>query len=90
MGNWPCHRGRDGYSWILPLTLVDNFEWVEGHLQRFGAYNVDFDDPNYPRRKTENGSRFTGYRGRKRNYGGALGRSTYFQLTLQTTVKVAV
>ena len=36
---------------IGPWWII--FEWVEGHLQRFGAYNVDFDDPNYPRRKTE-------------------------------------
>src|SRR5690606_16754299 len=30
-------------------TLADNFEWVEGHRQRFGAYSVDFDDPEKPR-----------------------------------------
>ena len=30
-------------------TLADNFEWVEGHRQRFGAYSVDFDDPERPR-----------------------------------------
>jgi len=40
---------RGYYHW----TLADNFEWVEGHLQRFGAYRVDFSDPDYERRKTE-------------------------------------
>jgi beta-glucosidase len=30
-------------------TLADNYEWVEGRLQRFGAYHVDFADPAYPR-----------------------------------------
>lgn len=30
-------------------TLADNYEWVEGRLQRFGAYTVDFNDPGYPR-----------------------------------------
>lgn len=30
-------------------TLADNYEWVEGRLQRFGAYTVDFTDPSYPR-----------------------------------------
>ena len=39
---------RGYYQW----TLADNFEWVEGHLQRFGAYRVDFDDPEYARTKT--------------------------------------
>ncbi|HEY4223029.1 MAG TPA: family 1 glycosylhydrolase [Myxococcota bacterium] len=36
-------------------TLVDNFEWVEGRRQRFGAYTVDFSDPTYPRTKTKMG-----------------------------------
>lgn len=36
---------RGYYHW----TIADNFEWVEGRLQRFGAYSVDFDDPAYPR-----------------------------------------
>ncbi|OGQ26795.1 MAG: hypothetical protein A2138_03275 [Deltaproteobacteria bacterium RBG_16_71_12] len=36
---------RGYYHW----TLADNFEWVEGSLQRFGAYTVDFDDPAMPR-----------------------------------------
>ncbi len=30
-------------------TLADNFEWVEGQRQRFGAYSVDFADPERPR-----------------------------------------
>jgi beta-glucosidase/6-phospho-beta-glucosidase/beta-galactosidase len=36
-------------------TLADNFEWVEGRLQRFGAYTVDFDDPACPRTKNAMG-----------------------------------
>jgi beta-glucosidase len=42
------HRGvdiRGYYHW----TLADNYEWVEGRLQRFGAYHVDFASPDYPR-----------------------------------------
>jgi len=36
---------RGYYHW----TLTDNFEWVEGEKQRFGAYAVDFDNDNLPR-----------------------------------------
>lgn len=36
-------------------TLADNFEWVEGQRQRFGAYAVDFDDPARPRTLTAMG-----------------------------------
>jgi beta-glucosidase/6-phospho-beta-glucosidase/beta-galactosidase len=36
---------RGYYHW----TLADNFEWVDGRLQRFGAYHVDFDSEGYPR-----------------------------------------
>jgi beta-glucosidase len=48
------HRGVDvrGY---FHWTLADNFEWVEGRLQRFGAFTVDFDDPALPRTKTKMG-----------------------------------
>ncbi len=48
------HRGLDirGY---FHWTLADNFEWVEGRRQRFGAYSVDFTDPTYPRTKTKMG-----------------------------------
>src|ERR1043166_9591032 len=44
------HRGVDvrGY---FHWTLADNFEWVEGRLQHFGAYTVDWNDPSYPRTK---------------------------------------
>jgi beta-glucosidase/6-phospho-beta-glucosidase/beta-galactosidase len=34
-------------------TFADNHEWVDGRLQRFGAYTVDFSDPSYPRTKTK-------------------------------------
>ena len=48
------HRGVDvrGY---FHWTLADNYEWVEGRLQRFGAYTVDFTDPTYPRKKNKMG-----------------------------------
>jgi beta-glucosidase len=36
-------------------TLADNFEWVEGRLQRFGAYTVDFEDPSFERAKNAMG-----------------------------------
>jgi beta-glucosidase len=42
---------RAYYHW----TLADNFEWIEGDRQRFGAYAVDFDDVNRPRTLTKMG-----------------------------------
>jgi beta-glucosidase len=42
---------RGYYHW----TIADNYEWVDGRTQRFGAYAVDFDDPAYPRRLTKMG-----------------------------------
>lgn len=42
---------RGYYHW----SLADNFEWVEGRVQRFGAYSVDFDDPTYPRTLNKQG-----------------------------------
>jgi beta-glucosidase len=42
---------RGYYHW----TLADNFEWVDGRTQHFGAYAVDFADPTYPRRLTKMG-----------------------------------
>lgn len=42
---------RGYYHW----TLVDNYEWVDGRTQHFGAYRVDFDDPAYPRTLTLQG-----------------------------------
>jgi beta-glucosidase len=36
---------RGYYHW----TLADNYEWVEGRYQRFGAYTVDWDDAELPR-----------------------------------------
>ena len=33
-------------------TIADNFEWVEGTLQRFGLYTVDFSAADRPRRRT--------------------------------------
>jgi beta-glucosidase len=31
-------------------SLLDNFEWTDGHHGRFGLYAVDFDHPEAPRR----------------------------------------
>lgn len=45
---------RGYYHW----TLADNFEWVEGSLQRFGAYRVDFGDPAMPRTLTTMGQAY--------------------------------
>lgn len=42
---------RAYYHW----TLSDNFEWVEGDRQRFGAFTVDFDDAARPRTLTKMG-----------------------------------
>ncbi len=39
---------RGYYHW----TLVDNFEWTEGFMQRFGAFTIDVEAPGYPRSMT--------------------------------------
>lgn len=42
---------RGYYHW----TLTDNFEWVEGRIQHFGCYSVDFDAAGYPRTLNKQG-----------------------------------
>jgi beta-glucosidase len=42
----------------LHWSLLDNFEWADGHEGRFGLYAVDFDHPEGPRVKRRSADAF--------------------------------
>ena len=41
-------------------SLMDNFEWAEGYREKFGLYEVNFDDPERPRTPRESAKTFAG------------------------------
>ncbi len=46
---------RGFYYW----SLVDNFEWQDGRYQRFGLYEVDYEDAALPRSPTRVGTAYS-------------------------------
>ena len=45
----------------LHWSLLDNFEWSDGYLGRFGLYAIDFGDPALTRRRTKSAEVFAGF-----------------------------
>ncbi len=39
-------------------SLMDNFKWAEGYHEKFGLFEVNFDDPERPRTPRESAKTF--------------------------------